>query len=106
VGHDDGMTLDIGGQNVITVDLITDFTESTETVEFLDPGLYPMSLALFENFGEADLVFSYITPNANRQLVPTAVLNSNVVPEPTGLIIWNVLGILAGGAVWYRRRRH
>ena len=60
LAHDDGARLFIDNQLVIEFDRPTAIRRTSGTVEFLEAGLYPIQVEVFENGGDANIVLSYI----------------------------------------------
>lgn len=96
--HDDGISLSLGGEEIIRYDGDTGIIDTASPEFTLTAGVYSFSAVSWEQGGAFDLVFRQVQPGRNPTLVAG---NHNPVPEPGSLL----LAALAGG-VLLRRRRH
>lgn len=118
IGSDDGARLQIGGITVFDFSpprpffFGDDMGNLFNTASFAAPGVYPIEVVYYENFGFTgiELVSSIPgpsagpgTPAATPFLVPTGVLFQQVIPEPSSLLLFGV-GLAA--LVGFGRRRY
>lgn len=92
LGSDDGARLKIGGETVISRNGFNPFTFTGQHVRFEQPGLYPVDLLYYENFGVGAGV-KWVTsipggpdsgrPPGTASIVPTAILYPATGPTVT-----------------------